>query len=397
MMVFAQAISVHGQIVCLTNTLPLHNQTCRATRVSMAKRLPGVTGAALLLQSSTRRTATLAGVCGPPAVTCPITKIGLVNGRITRPVVRRKKMRKSPRLWRWPTSRLCRTAKRIMDEPLRTVQPTLRPRTPSGILQRQRLRRKEAIRSLLKNRTGGLSATYRKTVKANDRAYDMNQRTIQAFDALAEEYTSFEASMKKVTSEHEEVDVLSATVTEATDELGRAQKDQDRLQDELDCSCEDVATAVREFSNCWAAQEAAIAKTSIAFREICKKRATHEAICVEARKAWRNTYDLKRKASEAQENELSHRERTRRFSNEHARAEGLVNDALGSLGHAVRAAVQATHSLTCGVLDRESNEIKYLREATEVIETWQQQLQDGQPVSKAPSEPGWVILIERQW
>ena len=76
---------------------------------------------------------------------------------------------------------------------------------------------------------------------------------------------------------------------------------------------------------------------------------------------------------------LSQWERTGRFSNEHARMEGLVNDALGSLGQAVRAAVQATHFLTCGVPDRESNEIKYLREATEVIENWQRQLQDGQP------------------
>ena len=210
MMVFAQAISVHGQIVYLTNTLPLHNQTCRATRVSTAKRLPELTGAGLLLLSNTRRTATLAGVCGPPAVTSPITKIGLVNGRITRAVVWRKKTRKSPRLWRWPRSRLWRTAKRIMDEPLRTVQPALRPRTMPVILQRQRLRRKEAIRSrlgelrrLLNNRKGSLSATYKKTAEANDRAYDMNQRTIRALDDLAEEYTSVEVSMKKVTSEHE--------------------------------------------------------------------------------------------------------------------------------------------------------------------------------------------------
>ena len=94
----------------------------------------------------------------------------------------------------------------------------------------------------------------------------MNKKTIQASDALAQEYTAFEASMKKVTSEHEEGDVLYAVVTEA-----------------------------------------------------------------------------------------------------------------------------------CGTLDRESNEIKYLREATEVIERWQQQLQGGQQVSKAPSEHGEVILIEQQW
>ena len=55
---------------------------------------------------------------------------------------------------------------------------------------------------------------------------------------------------------------------------------------------------------------------------------------------------------------LSHRERTRRSSNEHAGAEAHVNDGLGSLGQAVRAAAKATHSLTCGVPDRESNEVK---------------------------------------
>ena len=81
----------HGQIVCLTYTLPLHIPTCRATRESMAKRPPGTTGVGLLLPSNTRRTATPAGVSGPPVVTSPIMKIGLVNGRTTRPVVRRKK------------------------------------------------------------------------------------------------------------------------------------------------------------------------------------------------------------------------------------------------------------------------------------------------------------------
>ena len=40
---------------------------------------------------------------------------------------------------------------------------------------------------------------------------------------------------------------------------------------------------------------------------------------------------------------------------------------------------------------------KNLREATEVIESWHQQLQDGQPVSKAPSGNGEVILIGRHW
>ena len=58
-------------------------------------------------------------------------------------------------------------------------------------------------------------------------------------------------------------------------------------------------------------------------------------------------------------------------------------------------AAKATHSLTCGVPDRESNETKCLMEATELIEAWQHQLQNGQPMSGPPSEHREVILVER--
>ena len=68
----------------------------------------------------------------------------------------------------------------------------------------------------------------------------------------------------------------------------------------------------------------------------------------------------------------------------------------GSLGRAVQAAAKATHSLTCGVPDRESNAVKYLLEATEVIEAWQHQLQGGLPMSEPPSEHGEAILVEKQ-
>ena len=160
--------------------------------------------------------------------------------------------------------------------------------------------------------------------------------------------------MKKVTFEHEKGDVLHAVASEVADELGGAQKDQDRQQNELDCSRKDLATASREFSNCWDTREAANAKLSSAFRESCYRRAAHEAICVEAGRAWQKTYDLKRKASEAQENQLSHRERTRRIVNEPARAEALINDNLGTLPQAVRDAAHATHSLICRVRDRKA-------------------------------------------
>ena len=48
---------------------------------------------------------------------------------------------------------------------------------------------KDAVRSrlgelhrLLNNRKGSLNATYNKNAEANDRAYDMNLKTIQALD-----------------------------------------------------------------------------------------------------------------------------------------------------------------------------------------------------------------------
>ena len=226
--------------------------------------------------------------------------------RTTRPKVWRKKTRESP--WRWPRSRLWRIATRTIDEPLRTAQLAL-----LGELHR-----------LLNNRKGSLSATYKKNAAANDRAYDMIQKTIQASDALAEGCGVFEATMKKVTSEHEEGDVLCAVATEVTDELDQAQTDQDRLQDTW-------PTLPGNYPIVGLCKKQHLQKTSSSCREICNRRATHDAICFESRKAWQRTYYLKRKASEAQDNVFSHRERIRRIFNEHARAEGLVNDGLGSL------------------------------------------------------------------
>ena len=115
---------------------------------------------------------------------------------------------------------------------------------------------KEAMRSilgelhrLLNNRKGSLNATYNKNAEANNRAYDMNLKTMQALDTLAEEYGNFERTMKKLTFEHEEEDVLNAVASEVADELERAQEDQDRLQDELECTSEDLATASKDFPN----------------------------------------------------------------------------------------------------------------------------------------------------
>ena len=44
----------------------------------------------------------------------------------------------------------------------------------------------------------------------------------------------------------------------------------------------------------------------------------------------------------------------------------------------------------------ESNEIKHLKEATELFEEWQKQLQGVPPVTLQASEHEEVVLVERQ-
>ena len=124
-------------------------------------------------------------------------------------------------------------------------------------------------------------------------------------------------------------------------------------------------------------------------------RALHEATCADLKKACQETAELKSKETDAHEKTRSHRERCRRATKEHTRSEAAVNHSLACLGWCVKETAAATHALTCGVPDRESNEIKYLREATELIDEWQKQLQGVPPVSLHSSEHGEVVLTER--
>ena len=207
------------------------------------------------------------------------------------------------------------------------------------------------LQRLLNNRKGGLSATYKKHTGANTRSYDLKQKTMQALDTLVEEYEIFEETMRKVTCETEEGDMLCAVASEVGEELERVLKDQNRLHDELEFTCEDMVTASKEFTNCWALHNAAwalhnaacanvnntSAKLSVAFREVSNRRATHEATRSEVKKTNQRTLE-----------ELPQGK----------------NNSLGWLGRCVKETVQATLFLTCGVLDRDSNEIRYLKQAT---------------------------------
>ena len=51
--------------------------------------------------------------------------------------------------------------------------------------------------------------------------------------------------MANVTSEHEAGDVLHAATLEVAEELERAQKDQGRLQDDLECASDALTAATK--------------------------------------------------------------------------------------------------------------------------------------------------------
>ena len=180
-------------------------------------------------------------------------------------------------------------------------------------------RRLSELHRLLNSRLGGLNATYRRNAEANDKAYDQNQKSMLALDALAKEYVDFQVTKANVAHEQEAGDALHNATLEVAEELERTLKEQSRLQDDLDSSS-DVLTAA---SN---------------------RRAVHDELSVAAKQALQRTLEVKRKAKELEEDVAIQRERTRRFMNEHARAECHVNDGIGALRKALQATAKATHS-----------------------------------------------------
>ena len=225
------------------------------------------------------------------------------------------------------------------------------------------MRRLSELHRPLNSRKASLNATHRRNAEANDKAYDLYQKSVLALDALAKEYVDFEVTVATVAHEQEAGDALHVATFQVAEELERTLKEQSRLEDDLDSSSDVLTAATKDFADCWAAHEATGVKLCNAFREVSNRRAVHGELSVAAKQALQRTLEVKRKATELQEDVAIQRERTRRIMGEHARAEGHVNDGVCSLGKALRAAARATHSLTCGVPDRESNEVKYLREA----------------------------------
>ena len=161
-----------------------------------------------------------------------------------------------------------------------TATATLDPVGDAATEKDAILRRLGELHRLLNSRKGSLSATYEKNAEANYRTYDLNQKTKQALDALAEDYGTFEATMANVTSEHEAGDATHEEAAETAGELERAQKD----RADLDCSFDGLAAGHQGDLRLLGSTRGQVCKI-MQGREVCNRRATHEAICVEARKA----------------------------------------------------------------------------------------------------------------
>ena len=90
-----------------------------------------------------------------------------------------------------------------------------------------------------------MSATYRKNTEANTKVYDLNQKTMQALDRLADVYETFEDTWAFVEKETAEDDSLLPEADGAMDQLVAAQQHQARFLDEVESSRESLDIAFR--------------------------------------------------------------------------------------------------------------------------------------------------------
>ena len=74
-----------------------------------------------------------------------------------------------------------------------------------------------------------------KNSEANNKVYDLNQRTATALDRLAEVYEKFEDTWEIVVKESAAGDMLFASEEDAADKLGAAQQQDDALEALEEC------------------------------------------------------------------------------------------------------------------------------------------------------------------
>ena len=74
------------------------------------------------------------------------------------------------------------------------------------------------LQKILSNKKGSPSQTFENNTETNAKVYDLNQKTMQALDALAAVYAVFEKAGENLNVENSTGDVLFADVLAAMDE-----------------------------------------------------------------------------------------------------------------------------------------------------------------------------------
>ena len=113
----------------------------------------------------------------------------------------------------------------------------------------------------------------KKNAEADDKAYHLYQKCVQALDTLAKVYVDFEVIMAHVAHGQEAGDALHVATLEVAEELERTLKELSRLQDDLESSSDAFPAATRDFTDSWAAHEATSVKLFPALREASNRRA----------------------------------------------------------------------------------------------------------------------------
>ena len=85
----------------------------------------------------------------------------------------------------------------------------------------------------------------------------------------------------------------------------------------------------------------------------------------------------------------------RRVTSDHVKAEEVLNNGVECPGTLVKDTAGATLALTRGVLDRESNETKHLKEALDMIHDWQSRCSRRRSERHDDQETTEVIPVER--
>ena len=117
--------------------------------------------------------------------------------------------------------------------------------------------------------------------------------------------------MSNVAHKHEAGDALHVATLEAAEEAERTLKEQSRLEDDLDRSNDVLTAATKAFTDCWVAHEATAVKLSATTSgNFSNRRAAHDKLSVAVKQALQRTLEVKRKATELQEDVAIQRERT---------------------------------------------------------------------------------------